>query len=382
MKKSVQIIYICIFVVFLAAPVLFFKLGGSKLVDSSNSENRTLSEMPSLEMSRESIEGFADSFESFFNDHLPFRNQLVTLGGLADYDVFHDTNSDSVIIGKKGWLFYKGSQINGEDPVADYEGTNLFTVDELEQIAANMTQMKADLEANGVKKFVIMICPNKERVYSEYMPDSYGELTEYGRMEQVVDYLEQNTDIAIVCPYDTIMTYKEEHPDEQLYFKYDTHWNNEGAFLGAYDLYKALYVEDMPSLDQLGKEDGSVPTYDLARLIHLGNVLNNDPAPILKGYTLHSVDETRNDDNTVFSFNNPNKDGIDSNLMIIGDSFSSLMSPFLGYNYNHLYTTFYYRYSYADLEREQPDTVVYEVVERYINNMSKFSVEDGLSMYD
>lgn len=108
MKKTVQIIYICIFVVFLAAPVLFFKLGGSKLVDSSNSENRTLSEMPSLEMSRESIESFADSFESFFNDHLPFRNQLVTLGGLADYDVFHDTNSDSVIIGKKGGSFIRG----------------------------------------------------------------------------------------------------------------------------------------------------------------------------------------------------------------------------------------------------------------------------------
>ena len=158
------------FIILIMVPVLLFSVIGKKL-DTTSYENRTLATMPTL--SPETITTFPSSFESYFNDNLPFKNQLVFLNGLFDYRVMKTSSSDSVIVGKHGWLFYKGAQVNDEDPVSDYNGSNLFTDDQLKTIAQNMVAAKEELASRNMD-FVIMIAPNKERVYSEYMPSIYG----------------------------------------------------------------------------------------------------------------------------------------------------------------------------------------------------------------
>lgn len=382
MKKAVQFFYIAVFVVLLALPAVFFRTVGKHLVDSANYENRRLAPRPVLSISLESIQSFPAAFESYFKDALPFRNQLGMLSGLIDYRIFRSTASDTVIIGKDGWLFYKGSQANGEDPIADYQGTNLFSQEELQQIAANVMQMKADFAAQGVEQFVVMLCPNKERAYADQMPEVYGALTPYGRLEQVTDYLRQNTDVPVVNAYESLREYRILHPETQLYFKYDTHWNHKGAFLGAYALNTQLGIHDIPPLEALAVDEGPIPVYDLARLLHLGNVLKDDPAETLRGYTLHSIEMTTDDTSTVFSYNNPAMDGDPRNVMMIGDSFSSMLSLYVAANFNHMYDTFYYKYSPEDLQREKPDVVVYETVERYMANLGRFSVSGGISVTD
>lgn len=374
MKKSVRIFYTVLFAAAIALPVLFFGIFG-KHFDTSDSENRKLAALPSFSLATASQ--YPDAFEAYFSDHLPFRNQLLTLNGLFEYDVLHSSSSDNVIVGKKGWLFYKGSQVNGEDPIADYQGTNLYSEEELQQIAANMTAARDELRSRGME-FVIMICPNKERVYSEYMPDGYGRLTGYGRMNQVLDYLTQNTDLNVVCPYQAIKDSKAAHPDRQLYFKYDTHWNNLGSYLGAKELVSAMGVEELPDLDTLTEQQGHVPVYDLARLLHLGNVLEDDPAPVLQGITDHYITSESNDSGTVFQYNCPAGDLDTRKVFIIGDSFSTMMAPYVAMRFNDLYEGFYYNYTKELLDQEKPQIVVYETVERYLNNMMHFSITDGI----
>lgn len=373
MKKSIQFIYIGMFIILIMVPVLLFSVIGKKL-DTTSYENRTLATMPTL--SPETITTFPSSFESYFNDNLPFKNQLVFLNGLFDYRVMRTSSSDSVIVGKHGWLFYKGAQVNDEDPVSDYNGSNLFTDDQLKTIAQNMVAAKEELASRNMD-FVIMIAPNKERVYSEYMPSIYGEPAAWGRMAQVVDYLKNNTDLKVVCPYDQIMAYREAHPSDQLYYKYDTHWNNLGAYIGGQALNKTLGF-DMPSLDTLNQIEGSVPRYDLATLIHLGNVLEDDPAYVLDGYTTHKAEIKKND--TATEFRGTVQDGAadDRKLFIIGDSFSTMMFQYVACNFDSSYLNFYYNYNLDMLEKEKPDVVVYETVERYLNNMLHFSITDGI----
>lgn len=376
MKKSVQTIYLVIFAVLLACPVLVYATVGRHLEDRENYENRELAAQPSLELSAEGLQRFAADFERWFTDQLPFRSQLVTASGLIDYRLFHDTDSESVIIGRDGWLFYKGSQVSGEDPVADYAGTNLFSGEELQAIADNVERMQAELEARGVQKFVVMFCPNKERVYADYMPAAYGQLTSYGRLEQLTEYLRANTDVPVVNAYESLQAYRQEHPETQLYFKYDTHWNNKGAFIGGYALNTELGVHDLPPLEALAVDEGQPPVYDLARLLHLGEVLQDDPAETLRGYTFHSIEVESREGGRIFSFNNPAGDGDPRKVLMIGDSFSALLAPYIAANFNHMYDTFYYTYTPEDLEREQPDIVVYEVVERYIANLGSFSLTE------
>ena len=373
MKKSVQYFYIAIFFILVMIPVLLYSIIGKKL-DTTSYENRKLATMPAL--SAKTISTFPSSFENYFNDNLPFKNQLVFLNGLFDYKIFRTSSSESVIVGKKGWLFYKGAQVNDEDPVSDYNGSNLFTDDQLKTISKNMLEARDELASRNMD-FVIMIAPNKERVYSEYMPNAYGKPAAWGRMAQVVDYLKNNTDLKVVCPYDGIAAYEVKHPQDQLYYKYDTHWNNLGAYIGGSLLDKALGF-DMPELNTLTKTAGNVPRYDLATLLHLGNVLEDDPAYLLDGYSSHNVTIQKNDSATEFRGTISDGSGDDRKLFIIGDSFSTMMFQYVACNFDSSYLNFYYNYNLQMLEKEEPNVVVYETVERYLNNMLHFSIKDGI----
>lgn len=377
--KPVQILYIVLMAGLLLLPVAFFSLVKGH-VDTENYEQRTLSPLPYSQEAKEAgmvttLETFPTQFEAWFNDHLPFRNQLLTLYGEAEYRVLKTSSSESVIVGKDGWLFYKGAQVADEDPIGDYMGTDLFTEEELQKIAANFTQARDELAARGTD-FVIYIAPNKERVYSEYMPDMYGEPAEYGRMQQVVDYLTQNTDLKVVCGYEDLMAFREANPETDLYYKYDTHWNNLGAYIGAEKLVQALGFDFTP-LENVDVEDRHTGSYDLARLIHLGNVLNDCPNYVLTGYTPHPMETSQEQGGKVFRFRTTDGTAPGGKLFVIGDSFSTMMSPYLACHYQSGYMTFYYNYSHGQLLREEPDAVVYETVERYIGNMLDFTLADG-----
>ena len=166
--KTSQKIFVAAFAVVLCgAWVLWLLLG--RFTDNENYENRQLAEMP--QWTAETAEQFPRDFESFFNDRLPFRNQMITLNSAVDYYVFGRSAHYRTTVGMEGWLFYSDSADG--NPIACYQGTNLLPEEELEAIAANCLRQRDRLAARGCE-FVILIAPNKNRVYAEYMPDVFG----------------------------------------------------------------------------------------------------------------------------------------------------------------------------------------------------------------
>ncbi len=374
MKRAVQNIYIAVVAVFLLVPVAVFALIG-KYTDTTNYENRTLAEAPIL--GETSVDDFPSTFEDWFNDHLPFRNQILSLNGWIDYKFLHTSSSDTAIVGRDGWLFYKGTARNGEDTVADYLGTNLFSDEELAQIADNLTAIQAYLKERGCT-FYLFLAPNKESVYSEYMPASYGAHTSYSRLQQVTDYLKDHTDIPVINADDSLEAYKSEHPDQQLYYKYDTHWNAVGAYVGTKELTNTLSFDQVPLDECTIKEVGGY-TFDLARMIHLSQVLTDDPVYEIHGYTPHNLKMEANDTGTQFTFETDDTAPGDK-IFVVGDSFSAFSAPYYVCHFQHGFMTYYYDYSLSQLEEMQPTVFVYEVVERYLGNLAKFSITDGLAV--
>ena len=378
MGKAARVLYFVIFAVFILAPVVVFLLV-QDYVDTTNYEQRTLAAFPFSEESEEdgvatTYETAASEFESWFEDHLPFRNQLLTLYGLFEYDVLKTSTSESVIVGKDGWLFYKGAQVADEDPVGDYMGTNLLTDEELETIAANFTAARDELEAMGCE-FYLYFAPNKERVYSEYMPDMYGEVSEYSALQQVVDYLTENTDLNVICAYDDLMAFKEENPDTPIYFKYDTHWNMLGAYVAAEKLVEAMGF-GFVDLSEVEIKTIDYEDYDLARLLHLQKILTDDEYYVLTGYTPHDMIMETEDDITI-RYDTQDYTAPGQKLFVIGDSFSTHLTPYVACHFLKATSTFYYSYTHEMLLEEQPTVVVYEAVERYIGNMVDFTLADG-----
>lgn len=338
--------------------------------DNTNYENRQKAAMP--ELSQATYSSFPDAFAEYVEDRLPFRNELMTLNSAVEYYLFHRSTSDNVIIGKEGWLFYVNK--GDGDPLACYQGTNLLSDDELAVMAENLVFWRDYLEERGME-FVFFIAPNKERIYSEYMPEEYGDPAEEYKVKQIVDYLRANTDLRVVYPYEELMQAKKV-VDEPIYYKTDSHWNEIGAYVGASALLKELGI-DMPSITDecITIEDPGKAEGDLAKMLYLSKPMKNvDSNYHVTGYDGHGVTNDAYDFYGMISFSTTDAPD-DRSLYMIRDSFTSAMALVLGSQFDTANMRHLDYYTNDDLWQCAPDVVVLEVVERNVDKLMTFALE-------
>ena len=360
-------IILAAFIVFICLlwPIWFF---AKEYVDTTNYENRQMTVQPQLTL--DTYKQFPKDYTSYFNDIIPFRNNFVTLNNAIDYFIFRKSTNTRVAIGSDNWLFYCDAKDG--DPIACYQGTNLLSKGKLRDITVNCLKQRDYLASLG-KEFVIFIAPNKERVYSEHMPERYGMPAENYRALQIVDYLRKHTDLRIVYPYEDLI-YAKSCINENLYYKTDTHWNSIGAYVGSKMLLQELEIE-MPSLDS---EQITISAYentagDLAGFLGLVKQLEfADYNYIVEGYNNHNYEYLGEEFNGAIACTAINADP--RKLYVIRDSFASAMIPYLGSQFNESYFRHRDLYTYDNFLSENPDVVVYETVERYISTLATFSV--------
>ena len=219
--------------------------------DTENNENRTLTEFPKVTW--ETLEEFPKEFEAFYKDHLPFKNYFVNLNNFIDTELFQSTRIGDVTIGENNWLFYLPSK-EGENAMADYQKTNLYTDGECRQISGKIEKVRDWLSEHGVEKFHYYVAPNKESIYSEYMPDKPEVVgTGDSRIEAFSRYMEENSDVEFDYLGGYLQPYKEEY---QLFRKYDTHMNNLGGYITAEKLTLDLTGSCLP-IEEIDIEKGT-----------------------------------------------------------------------------------------------------------------------------
>src|SRR5699024_575506 len=140
----------------------------SKQLSGDNHENRLLTTLPSVLQGP--LSGLIARLDSFFVDNSPFRYQLIALDAGLDYILFGTTQSDQVLTGRDGWLFYKDGP-DAAHPVANYQGLpSTFDSEEtLAAAAASLQRLGDTLAARGCT-LVLDLAPSKDRVYREQMP--------------------------------------------------------------------------------------------------------------------------------------------------------------------------------------------------------------------
>lgn len=341
-----------------------------KSVDSGNYENREFATRPRLTI--DSYKTYAEEYEEYFNDSIPFRNNLVTLNTAIDYFVFNRSTSTRVTVGKDNWLFYVYTEDG--DPIGCYQGTNLFSNEELEAMAQNCLEVQAYLNEQG-KEFIIFVAPNKERIYYDKMPKQYGLPADTYQALQVVEYLRNNTDIRVVYPYDELMQAKESL-EQNIYYKTDTHWNWIGGYVGTTALMRELGIE-MPGIegDEVTITTSGDIAGDLAGMLNLKKQLAYiDHEYTVEGYDTHNVENIEWDFVTVFVYH---AEGADPRrIYVYRDSFASYMSPYIGSQFTDTYMRYRNTYTYEDFVEQNSDIFVYETVERYIGDLLSFSIHN------
>lgn len=350
------------FAITVLSVVIYFFIG--EYIDEENYENRNLAGRPVLSINN--YKTFPAEYEAYYNDNISFRKQLIRLNNSIDYFIFKQSSSDKVVIGKDGWLFYKGDT----NPVKQSMGYwEMFTDKKLETIAANLMSSKKILESMGIE-FVLYIAPNKETIYKEKIPDYYKVKSEDTCTDQLVRYLKENTDIRVVYPKDELLKSKAERPDRFLYHKLDTHWNYAGGYIGAVSLAKEL-GKNMPLIDFVDIEPFYSSTGDLANMLNIsirdGNLDYN-----VSNIGSLETENKKYDFDTEFIYHTPGADT--RTLFVRRDSFSTALAPFIATQFENSVLIRSNSFNIQQIFDYKSDIFVYETVERYIGGLEKFRI--------
>ncbi|TXJ60752.1 hypothetical protein EPJ74_06015 [Brachyspira aalborgi] len=378
--KNKFAIILILFLCFLIMPNIIYRIF-YKNFDHTNYENRTLASKPILVSTN--INEYPKRYEEYFNDYLPFRNELVKLKNLNDIFIFKNIFSRRVLLGKNKWLF------NNDDNLTEkYMGIEryYFTKEELEIAKNNLIHFRDELKKKNID-FILMVCPSKYFIYSEYMPDYIKRKSTKNDTDIFVEYIKNNTDIKVVYPKEELLKYKDKY---QLYYKYDAHWNTLGAYIEYTQLMKSLnlYIDNIDNVDIKdfdGNQSYNLGIYnynDLACLLSLNSLkyYNDDKTYIISNYIIKNYDTNYFISWNNFSFNSKlynNK----SNIMIIIDSFGLNMIDYIATGFKQSEFIGIGSFKNENITEYKPDIVVFQSVERYLkdrmlNTMPNYRIEE------
>lgn len=256
--------------------------------------------------------------------------------------------STQVLIGKDNWLYLK-------ETLPDYRHTNLFSNEEKQLILNKLLFQKEMFNRLGIE-FVVYIAPNKATVYPEYMADTVFQRSGISRADDLIRYIQSNSDLTVIYPKDELINAKLLAP---TYYQTDTHWNDFGAFVGTQALLKTLFqFEDTPSAMKITVTE----RYREGDLARIGSV-----SDAIKESTLYSISQDAID-RSLYA---------DKTVYFVGDSFSAAVSYYLPSYVKKALFTHYNEYNCYDVLMQQPDIIVYEIVERNIANYMTINLAEN-----
>lgn len=352
-------ILVVVFISLLILPTLIYKLDGENLEQST--ENRVLKEKPSISINN--IMRYPKEYEEYYIDNLAFKSSLVRLNSIIKYEVLNTSPAKYVIKGTEGWLFYNSKyKSNDDDTLADYQRTNKYTKEEKEARKNILLDREKFLREQGIEMYML-IPPNKSQVYSEFMPNKFKKISGNSKVEDMIDYLRENTEIPIVYPMEEFRHYK---PQYQLYYKLDTHWNDIGAYVGYTELMKVIdkdfKYKDLNELEIVSKP---IVSGDLSKMINMDGIVNDNQ------YTVTNVKNeivstlVKQDGNSELRYSSTNLNG--KKLLCFRDSFSTALIPYLSKEFQESVYLRGIPYSEELIKKEKPDIVIFESVERLTN---------------
>lgn len=354
MKHKVRFV---LFLLLLVAPSVTF-LFVRDLIDSKNHENRKFAERPTLSLAN--LPSFPQQFDDWFNDYLPYKNQLVMTNTIkndilgAGTTAMEYMTGSMVIKGKDNWLFYNAEK---QQSFNDYMCNNLYEEAELARIADGYVKLQEKLGELGIE-LVVLYATNKEQVYPEYMPSSIVPVGSYSRTDQLVDYMRAHTSVPLLYTKEAL---REEKEGRQLFYKYDTHWNSLGGFVGGQLLNEHFHGERVFLKDVSCEPVKTDVSGDLARMLSMGNVYNDDTEWQVRGYKEEvTVEESRDGEDFIFTSNAKDP----RSLLVYMDSFGyalmGISKDYASVRFSRNTEDFA---SYCRTKR--PDAVVIEMVERW-----------------
>jgi hypothetical protein len=320
--------------------------------DLPNAENRTLAQEPSFDLM--ALSKFPAAYENYFNDHFGLRNWFIRVYYTVRLTLLRETVFKSIVIGKNNWLFY-----TDEHNIDYYQCSNPLSDKRLATIQQSLDTTKHLLNERGMTFLVVMV-PNKEEIYPEFLPDYIQRIGDRCQLDQISDYMRLNGETSLIDLRQSLLNANEEH---LIYHQMDTHWNDYGVYV-AYREIMAQLAKEFPQLKAHPLSDFREVMLraggDLTRFSNHPEIFSEDRYELkptfLPAARTNKVKDTWISENTNQAL---------PRLVMFMDSFGDPLVPFLSehFSYAEYYQLHYVNFSI--LNQAKPDVVILEVVERY-----------------
>ena len=350
-----------VFLIFIYGMALWFLF--SPKTDYSSSEKRYLQKFPDTNVEKVLSGDFGSEFETFFADRFPQRNTWV---GLNAYTALAEGNNGAsgVYNCKNGYLINK--------PVS--------TDNNLDKNVGAVVDFAKKIDAPTT----VMLVPSTGYIADDVLPtfhDKYNDDEDISRISSTLS----KEKIGFV---DLRERFKSEYKNgSQLYYKTDHHWTTKGAYTGYQELCKALGITpiDDSTLKKDSYPDFYGTTYSSSgfwltppdNIEIWSNPKNSDKnisvkitegANVKTSGSMYFTDHLKEDDKyPVFIDGNhalteiTNTNAKNGTILLIKDSFSHSLAPFLAENYSKvvLVDLRYYKESVSQLvSTYNPEQVV------------------------
>jgi peptidoglycan/LPS O-acetylase OafA/YrhL len=290
-----------------------------------------------------------------------FENVLIDRKGME----FAYGSSLNWYRGKENWLFLGN---NYDQSVAKLKLDQRPAQQELEATHATFTKAAEAAEKYDAD-LVLIVGPNKESVYTEFLPDglkpSPGRYSGY-----FLNHLRDVPNLTVHNPTKQLLELK--RSAGYLYWKTDTHWNDKGAFFAFQGFLQKFSIPSPGVYFAQGKNHVG----DLIGISGLGTfpLDSNDDwhviwkkEQVLKNVTLEDKEQTSFG---VIEYVNNEQFISNKRIWVIGDSFSSQMRQFFNATFRHVHYVGHWRERLGTLQEDlanaslRPDMVVVIRVER------------------
>ncbi len=223
------------FMALLSLPLLGFLCGDGSLV--AIKENRALAAFPQS-FALASTTAFTAELDAYIDDHFGFRAPLIFAQNMSRVVFLGATPTRPVTIGKVGWMFLGAPR--------DIAHQRPLTNDRLAVYTAQLKERREALRRKGIDYRVVVI-PTSDGVYTEYWPDGLAS-TSFNTYDQFLESAEPQLPGLFVHTKEFLRAHRKHALPEvgvassTIYYRYDSHWNSVGAFLGMNVLLSELHA--------------------------------------------------------------------------------------------------------------------------------------------
>jgi hypothetical protein len=314
-------------------------------------EKRQLAPLPVITPDLRTWAAAPPAFTAYFNDHFGFRKTLVQFYGLIKVKVLGESTSPDVVVGKQGWLYYSNGLSSDS-----YRGTEPFAPGELRQWTAVLGRMRDWLATRDIP-FYVTIPPDKHTIYPEYLPASVKIGRAATRLEVLTTALRQ-AGIDVIDIRDILLRAK---PLGLLYHKTDTHWTGTAGYV-AYQAILSELSKEFPQVRPNPRTDFQWwrlrATGDLNSMLGLTHGYEEDFLLLVPRRIAYS----RHDDGNIVvtEISDPRL----PRMVMMRDSFANFLIPLMSQNFRRALYIWDNTLDPALIEREHPDFVLFELVER------------------